>query len=261
MKREWLAFLSAVQFLTRLPVPDPGWEKGRMDRAAKWFPAVGALVGLICGSIYFLCDAFLPLNRFETELAILAGVLVTGALHEDGLADTADGLGGNTDRARTLEIMRDSHIGTYGVIALIFAFVLRFTAYDSVFFGAGAYANETTTLLAVFLASHATSRFMMLGPIAVLDYARGAEDAPIGMVSPIGLAIALTVTCCACVPLVSVHGVGAMVAGFIASGVVTFAFTRLIRNRLGGWTGDTAGAAQVFAEIAFVLGVVLWTWS
>ncbi|MEM0944986.1 MAG: adenosylcobinamide-GDP ribazoletransferase, partial [Pseudomonadota bacterium] len=118
MSRQLLLLATAVQFLTRLPVPAPGWEEDRLARAMRWFGAVGLLVGALTGALWWAASVALP-APVAAGLAIAGGIWLTGALHEDGAADTADALGGHASRERALEIMRDSRIGTYGAAALI----------------------------------------------------------------------------------------------------------------------------------------------
>ena len=113
---------AAVAFLTRLPVGGGALSAGRLSRAALWFPAVGLLVGGVMGGVRALAGTVLEPGP-ATALALLAAMLVTGALHEDGLADAADAIGAHVPRERRLEILRDSRVGTYGALALVFAFV------------------------------------------------------------------------------------------------------------------------------------------
>ena len=113
--REIGHFFVGVMFLTRLPVPR-GLRQvdGRLARSARYFPLIGVLVGLIAGLTFYTASQFLS-PFLAAGLAVMAGVITTGALHEDGLADCADGIWGGATRERALEIMRDSQIGTYGL--------------------------------------------------------------------------------------------------------------------------------------------------
>lgn len=255
MKREGLALGSAIQFLTRLPIPDPGWEEGRLDRAAKWFPLVGALVGVLSGGVAaaLLAVGLAPLIALLAGL--LAAVLLTGALHEDGLADTADGLGGGRDRAHRLAIMKDSSIGTYGAIALIFAFGFRFALY-------GTALADPLLLLALFIAAHCAGRAGMLGIVWSLDYARAEAEAKVppltgdmtlGSAAIAGGTVALSV-----IPLMIFVGTAAILTAIALVFLTTLALRALCRRKLGGWTGDTAGAAQMIGEIMFLIGITAW---
>jgi adenosylcobinamide-GDP ribazoletransferase len=113
---------AAIAFLTRLPVGGGALTARQLSRAALWFPAVGLLVGGVMGGVRALAGTVLDPGP-ATALAVLAAMLVTGALHEDGLADAADAIGAHVPRERRLEILRDSRVGTYGALALVFAYV------------------------------------------------------------------------------------------------------------------------------------------
>ena len=261
MKQGWLAFLSAVQFLTRLPVPDPGWEDGRLDRAAKWFPLVGALVGLICGVVFFVLSSLVVRGLPHLEIAVLFGVLITGALHEDGFADTADGFFGGSSPEKRLIIMRDSRIGTYGAIALVGALVLRISLYSEFFSPLISSASYSTTMAATFIAAHAVSRCLILGHVSSLQYAREGETALLSALSISSAAITIVTTLVVCLPLAIIVSFGAVAMGLLIAAAGTFAFTRMAKSRVGGWTGDTAGATQVISEISFMIGFSAWIWS
>ena len=133
-------FLTAAGFLTRLPVPGwVGWAEDRMLRASRYFATVGALVGLGGGLVWWLAGQIAP-AAVAAGLALAAIVLLTGALHEDGLADCADGLGGGETGAQALEIMRDSRVGSYGALALVLSVGLRWAALASLAPGWGVLA-------------------------------------------------------------------------------------------------------------------------
>jgi len=258
MKNEWLAFLSAIQFLTRLPIPDPGWEEGRLDRAAKWFPLVGALIGLICGLVAVAAFALNLSASVSILIGIMVGVLVTGALHEDGLADTADGLGGGRDRAHRLIIMKDSSIGSYAAIALILAFGFRFLLY----FPDVAMIDGWVIVL-LFIAAHCVGRAGMLGIVWSLNYVRDEEAAKVSPLSAPttlhGVGIAAATVLAALLPLNlyagALTGIG---IGVLMAGLAVVALRTLYLRKLGGWTGDTAGATQIIGEIAFLTGMAAW---
>jgi len=253
MNQEWLAFLSAVQFLTRLPIPDPGWEEGRLDRGAKWFPLVGLIVGLLSGLALLLSLHVWNDPRISVAVTLIAGVFITGALHEDGLADTADGLGGGTDISHRLRIMKDSNIGTYGSLALMLAMLLRFVVLVSL-------CGQISVAVFAVVAAQAVSRAAMLPIIWSLTYARSSDDAKVVPLtaSPtiVGVAAAGLIVLAACAPLITQGW--AVSTGLISTAVACLAMRRLMTQKLGGWTGDTAGATQLVSEIAFLLGVAAW---
>ena len=128
MKGEWAKLVLAAQFLTRLPLrTDRLFSAGRMADAPRYFPLVGLLIGVASAGAYWLAALALP-HLVAVIVAICAGLLLTGAFHEDGLADTFDGIGGGLTRDQSLEIMKDSRLGTYGTAALVGALALKAAA-------------------------------------------------------------------------------------------------------------------------------------
>src|SRR5262245_9403680 len=118
IRRTWYDFLSATQFLTRVPVPSVPYESNSLSRAVKFFPLVGLLVGTGAALLRLLLVPHLP-ELIASLLVLVYLVIITGCFHEDGLADTVDGFGGGWERHRVLAIMRDSRIGSYGAVALV----------------------------------------------------------------------------------------------------------------------------------------------
>jgi adenosylcobinamide-GDP ribazoletransferase len=238
---------AAIVFCTRLPLlratPTPG---GALAKAAWAFPLAGLLVGLIGAIIYvFAHRAGLP-PWLAAALAVAATLLATGCLHEDGLADTADGFGGGKSREQKLDIMRDSRIGTYGVCALAISLLLR----------VGALASLPNAHLVVWalIASHAASRatmpvLMMLLPPARSDGLSFEAGRPpsesVAAAAVIGflvLAIALHIS----------HGLLAL----FFLGVIVALMAWLASRQIAGQTGDVMGALEQVSEIAILLVAV-----
>jgi len=120
--------LTAIQYFTRLPVPRwVGYSERQLNDASRYFPLVGILVGLFTGVVFVLTLRVFP-QPIAVLLAMLSGILLTGGFHEDGLTDTCDGFGGGQDRPQILAIMKDSRVGSYGVLGLVFALLLKFSA-------------------------------------------------------------------------------------------------------------------------------------
>ena len=243
-------FNIAMQFLTRLPI---GGEVEHSDeafaRSARFYPAVGLVVGAIAAAVYGVTCIFIPHN-LAVILGLLAAVLVSGAIHEDGLADTADGLIGGSDRERALEIMRDSSIGAYGLLALIFAFSLKMMAFTEMWFWDAIWA---------FVVAHALSRHAIVEVIGRYDYARASSPKfPRPEVSGEDLTYARLWTLAVLAISVVMLGwwatlIGVALVALSASGLAQFAV-----RKIGGYTGDCLGATQQVAEIAFLVGVVAW---
>lgn len=241
---------AAVALLTRLPVP-PGWFRGTpRGAAAAWaYPLVGILLGLIAGTIALVAQGLGLPSVAVAGLCLGTLILSTGALHEDGLADAVDGLWGGRDRERRLAIMKDSAIGSYGVIALVLSLGLRWVALATLLPLGG--------VLAILIAVAALSRVPMVFVMWSLPNARDT-----GLSSHIGRPGGRTV-------------VLAMVSGFLIAllclgtaaiwislvlALVALGCRSLARARVGGQTGDILGATQQLCEIAALLTLAaLWT--
>jgi adenosylcobinamide-GDP ribazoletransferase len=241
-------FALAWQFLTRLPVPvAPAYSLERMAAAMRYFPAVGAVVGVGGAAVLLAAAAVLPMTP-AVLLAVAAVAAVTGALHEDGLADTFDGIGAG-DRA--LEVMRDSRIGTYGVLALGLVVALKVAALAAMPLRAAA---------AALVAGHAVSRLSMVAVVATSRYARpsGAGAFTAAGVGAGGIVVAVATGLLCLVVLAAVAGAGAALAGAAAAAAGHLLARALSAPRLGGYTGDCLGATQQLGEAAFYLGVAAW---
>lgn len=259
IKREAQAFFSAVEFLTRLPTPGwTGWEDGRLDRATPYFTLVGGLIGAACGLVYAVASLGLsPL--LAALLAIATGIALTGGLHEDGLADFADGVGGGRDTAHTLAIMKDSQVGSYGVLALILVLAMKAVALATLPPAYGA---------AVLVAGHGLSRAYLFATVKTLAYARDEKDAKVAPISR-GMVRGDWVRTVLFALLVSLPVLDialrsdperllAIAIALIAAALATLAVIRLMRSALGGWTGDALGAQQQIVETAFLIGASAW---
>ncbi|AHM04494.1 Cobalamin synthase [Roseibacterium elongatum DSM 19469] len=243
--------LMATQFLTRLPLPwAPDYTPERMGRAMRYFPLVGLGIGAALALVYSLASLVFP-PLVAALITVALGVRLTGALHEDGLADLADGLGGGATRARVLEIMRDSRIGTYGVVTLALVLGLKVAALAHL---DGALAAAT------LVAAHGLSRLAALVLLLRLPYARPEGKAEFTQAGPGpgGLRLALATGALGLVGLGLVAGPWpALTAGLAATAVFLW-LERLLKRRLGGQTGDALGAVQQLTETAILLGVLAW---
>ncbi|MCB1438533.1 MAG: adenosylcobinamide-GDP ribazoletransferase [Nitratireductor sp.] len=236
------SFLQAMGFFTRLPVPATGnSELPRLNDSAIMFTFAGLAIGLVIGLAWFVAAHLLP-PLPAAGVAIAAGMLLTGALHEDGLSDTADGLGGGHGRERALEIMRDSRIGAYGAAALIVSIGLRWTA-----------LAEFTPLQGLFAlaAVHMTSRTAILQALAFSRYARDK-----GLGSTVSDGVSQSTFWIAAAAAVLLSGAITGPAGWIAAAIGLFAARIMLawlERRLGGYTGDGLGAMEQVAEITTLL--------
>lgn len=234
----------AVVFLTRLPVRlDPWHDTTELARATRFFPVVGAAWGLVVALVYVLAGLVLP-PWLAAGLAVGAGLLLTGALHEDALGDVADGFGGGWDTESVLRIMKDPRQGTYGVLAMTLALLLR----------VGALAElGVETAWAVLPAIGALSR---VGMVWMLWRHPSARPDGAGA----GTAKALTgpdVGWCLLLGLAAAIPLGELVLPCVLlAGGAAWWLGRLATRRIGGVTGDVAGASQQLGEVAMLLAVV-----
>lgn len=247
IRRELEYFLGAVRFFTRLPVPAwVGHSAEALNGSARWFPAVGLVVGGIAALVYLAALQLWP-QPVAVLLAMAATLYATGAFHEDGLSDAADGLGGGWDKLRILEIMKDSRVGSYGVVALWLGLTGKFVLLA---------ALDPALVPWALLAGHALSRWCATLLLATMDYVREdllAKAKPLATrLSPGALLVA---TVCAAAPLAGLPWPQAAL-GLLLALLATVWLAAKFRRWLGGYTGDCLGATQQVAEIAFYLGVL-----
>jgi adenosylcobinamide-GDP ribazoletransferase len=236
-------FLVATAVLTRLPVAAPATQEGAVGAASWAFPAVGAGIGLIAAMVLFAVSLFGIGEAPSALLALVAAGLVTGALHEDGLADTADGFGGGQDRAQKLAIMRDSRQGTYGILALILSIGLRAAALVAI-------GSPIDAALAL-IAAHAASRAFLAPAMRFLAPARDdGLGATAGRPGPVAPWVAVTIGA-----FVAIGMLGPLRGGvaFLLSGMAVAAMAAVARRQIGGYTGDVLGAFQQIGEIVMLL--------
>jgi adenosylcobinamide-GDP ribazoletransferase len=209
------------------------------------FPLVGVVVGGIAAAVYALAHLLVPAS-IAAPLALLAAVLVTGGLHEDGLADTADGFGGGADRDAKLAIMRDPRIGAFGAVALILVLALRGTALAAL--------DHPLLVAGALIAAHALARAAMPFAMRILAPARpdglGAEAGRPGAVQT-GIAATLAV-----IVVGLVLPVGAALAAVAGALIGALLMTLAARGQIGGYTGDVLGAIEQVAETAALIGAV-----
>ncbi|WP_375173122.1 adenosylcobinamide-GDP ribazoletransferase [Pseudooceanicola sp.] len=231
--------LTGAGLLTRLPLPDH--RSGGIGAAWCW-PVIGLLVGaLAVGAGGLAIWAGLSAG-VAGVIVLLVQVLLTGGLHEDGLADTADGFWGGWTRERRLEIMRDSRIGSYGVIALILVFLARWTLVVQ----ALAHGHWGVVIAAAVLSRGVLPGVMALVPHARSDGLSKGVGRPDRDVAALAFVLALGLTL--------VLSGSVVVAGLVAIGVAAL-LSRLALARIGGQTGDILGAVQVVAEIAVLMAL------
>lgn len=248
--------LIACSFLSRLPVPPRVFEgfDGRMAGVAHAFPAAGFLIALPGALVFWLALEAGADPLVAALLALAAHSLATGALHEDGLADCADGFGGGKSPGHALEIMRDSRIGSYGTVALILAFALRAATF-------AALARHLPPLAASLMlpAAGALARAFMVAHWQALPSARQQGlAASAGQPDVFAAALALALgTVLAGIPALAFLGLPALFLALLLAATAAFLLTRLAARRINGHTGDTIGAVEQVSEIAVLLAFSL----
>jgi len=272
-------FLLAVQFFTRIPVTGRlaawvGFSPAMLRASAAHFPAIGMLIGGAAAACFALLQSLLPDSSFTplvaASLSTVLTVWLTGGFHEDGLADVADGLGGSYDRARALEIMKDSRVGAFGAMALALALLSKVALLallgtvetlaaeglpePLVTFG-GAY------VCAAIWGGHIVSRTLPLVLVRLLphvgDTATSKSKPLADQIGPGGLAVAFA-WCFGGLALASlVLDAINLIVGCGLAVLALLALLRFFRRRLQGFTGDCLGCAQQVCEIAFYLGLAV----
>ena len=244
-RSELETFLGAIRFFTRLPVPGTlGQDSVALERAMRYFPAVGLIIGALAGLAFAVTSFFWP-KTLAVLAAMAAGIVVTGALHEDGWSDMVDGFGGGWDRDKILTIMRDSCIGSFGSVALTMLLLVRFFALIEI---------DMLLVPVALIAGHAVSRLCTTFVQRSLGYARADGKAkPFSNQLGTGDMVFAVVT--AILPVLLLPPLQ-FIPGIILAASATFWLARLFARRIGGYTGDCLGAVQQFSEVAFYCGLL-----
>ncbi|HEX4971056.1 MAG TPA: adenosylcobinamide-GDP ribazoletransferase [Steroidobacteraceae bacterium] len=238
--------LTAVQYFTRIRVPaSVGHAQEQLAGAVRYLPVVGLIVGASGAATLWLAAHALP-APLPAILATVVTVLMTGALHEDGLADTCDGLGGGATRERALEIMKDPRIGAFGAIALILVLLLKISALS---------VMPVWTAMAALVAAHAFSRFCAVLVSFAGRYVGSAERSRAAPVVQRVKSSDVMIAALFGLPALVLCGREAIVAVVVALVLLGLLF-RWCVQRIGGYTGDTLGAAQQITETGFYVALL-----
>jgi adenosylcobinamide-GDP ribazoletransferase len=247
VQREIVAFMGAVRFFTRIPVSDRiPHTADSLNHSARYFPAIGLLVGTVSAIAFSMTALVLP-TQVAVLIAMVSSIYLTGAFHEDGLSDMSDGLGGGWDKMRILEIMKDSRVGSYGVIAITMALLGKFVLLDSF---------DPHWVPILLITAHAFSRYCAVLIMAGLTYVR--EDR-LSKSKPLATKITRNALWVASafglLPLLLLPANAALM-GVAVGLLATIWLGRKLQKWLGGYTGDCLGATQQLSELAFYLGAL-----
>jgi adenosylcobinamide-GDP ribazoletransferase len=256
MRRQIELFFTALMFYTRIPCPSwIGHSEEKLNKSTVYFPVVGWMVGGAAAAVYWgLQLLFSP--DVALLLSMVAGILLTGAFHEDGFADVCDGFGGGWTKLRILEIMKDSRLGTYGVTGLGLMLALKFLALRSMAPGA---------VVPVLLVAHALSRTTALSFIYTHEYARENEDSkakPIAKkLSTLDFGVGLLLGLLPLLVYAAWLRNGWLLLVLLPLWLVKTYLARYFTRWIGGYTGDCLGATQQVAEVLIYLFFCsrLWT--
>jgi adenosylcobinamide-GDP ribazoletransferase len=245
-RRQRTLALIALGFLTRIPIPRAvAFSAENLNAAARYFPLVGLLVGAFAALIYGVAILLWP-PSLAILLSMGATILLTGAFHEDGWADSCDGFGGGWDRERILAIMKDSRIGIYGALGLGLMLALKFAALQQL---------SGTHILAALLIGHAWSRLLATSYLFDLPYARTTDSKVEAVAAPLSNN-SLRIAVLSALPLIFLISLTQTLWIIAVLLVWRWSFGRYCQRRIGGYTGDCLGAAQQVAELLIYLVLV-----
>ncbi len=262
MQKEWRYFLLAIGFFTRIPVPNfVDFQESELNGSAKYFPLIGIIVGVVGALSFYLSNLLFP-QTIAVLISMASTICLTGAFHEDGLADSIDGFGAGWVREQVLTIMQDSRLGTYGAVALIFFLFAKFQALTLMF---------PVLVSLALIVGHALSRLCAVWVMATASYVKSmGKSKPLatqikntdllvanifGLIPFFALLILLVISYDD-MQLMILDFVWMTLLPVIASWV--WWRTKLLK-RIGGYTGDTLGAVQQITELAFYLGLLAWS--
>jgi adenosylcobinamide-GDP ribazoletransferase len=249
LNQEIKIFFAALTFFTRIPSPlsSDTHDEDLLNRAAKYFPLIGWIVGGICALVLWLAGYLLPVS-ISIVLSIIAGILVTGAFHEDGFADTCDGFGGGWTKERILDIMKDSRIGSYGAIGLVMILLSKYLLLSEILFH---------SLPFIIIAAHSISRLMSTHYIYTHQYVGNqATSKAKPLCSEISTKEMVIATILGFIPLFFL-GSYWYTLSIIPVFISKWWMARYFKKWIGGYTGDCLGAIQQVSEIVFYVSVIV----
>ena len=251
MRYQLELFLTALGFFTRVPVPAwVPWSSERMSHAARYFALVGWVVGA-AGALGYLALASLLPPAVAVILSMALTIRLTGAFHEDGFADSCDGLGGGWDKAQVLAIMKDSRIGSYGAIGLVLMLLAKAAALIEL-----AAASPATAATALFVA-HALSRLAATAVLHALPYARSDDSSKTsGVAQRLSRAELAMAWASGLLPALIFLAPLQTLTALTLAALITLWLARTFLHRLGGHTGDLLGAVQQASELACYVGIL-----
>ncbi|BDD04108.1 adenosylcobinamide-GDP ribazoletransferase [Aureibacter tunicatorum] len=252
IKRELELFLLSLTFFTRLPISvNLEYTDEKLSKSTKYFSLIGILVGGVSALVYWSFSFLFP-KEIAVLVSMVSTVLLTGAFHEDGLADVCDGFGGGWTKERILTIMKDSRIGTFGFVGLFLTMLLKFYSLLMI---------DETVILQAMVFSHAASRFVASTFLHTHEYAR--IDQEIGKAKPIAqhpLSVFDWMLLIVMVAIVAFFFPSILLAfSIVLAFVFKYFFGRFMQKWVGGYTGDCLGATQQISEVLIYMSILaIW---
>ncbi|WP_395045898.1 adenosylcobinamide-GDP ribazoletransferase [Flavobacterium sp.] len=261
MKKEIHIFFTALMFYTRIPCPkNIDHNPDYLNKASRYFPFIGWIVGGISFAVYYFSSIIFS-HDIAIILAIIAGILTTGAFHEDGFADVCDGFGGGWTKEKILIIMKDSAIGAYGAIGLVLLFLLKFHVLKQLCNIQFIIYNLQFTILILFVTAHAISRLAAISIVFTHEYSR---DGASSKSKPIAQSYTWREVWGAfffgLMPLLFLsYFQWQFVLAIIPVIIARFFLARYFQKWIDGYTGDCLGATQQVCEVIFYLSIIgIW---
>ena len=251
LRQELECFFAGLSFYTRIPAPAwVAYKPENLNKSRKYLALIGVLVGCLASLVLAVSSAILP-SSVGILLSMIATVYLTGAFHEDGFADSCDGFGGGWEKAQVLSIMKDSRIGSYGVVGLLLIFGMKFVVLWELF-----QINASVVFIVLILA-HAVSRLMASLLMQHYQYVSHIETSKSHQVASLRLSNKDML-------LSALPILGVLVftlewrycLGVVMALLITFVMGKYFKKRIGGYTGDCLGAVQQVTEVAFYLVVL-----
>ena len=248
LDREWQALWLSVKSFTRLPTPSVPYSATQMQRASSYLPWVGWLVGGLC-ALFFLGVEWVWGTGFAVWVSLALGIWITGAFHEDGFADFCDGMGGGWTKEQVLRIMKDSRLGTFGVLGLLLSFLLK---------GQGLLLLESEQIPLALLLMHTYPRWGALLLQNLSDYVQPDEHSKMRLLAQPHSWVRLLISGVGPLLLAAFLLESVFLIGFLFGSLLLLLWMRrYLRHRLGGYTGDCLGALEQLLEIFVVLWLAL----
>ena len=246
IKKEIQVFLTAVMFFTRIPCPS--WvdhSAEYLNKSSRYFSLIGIIVGGVGGAVFYGFNVVFP-HSVAILLGMLATVWLTGAFHEDGLADMLDGFGGGWTKEQILKIMKDSRIGTFGVVGLTGVLALKFLTLNNL---------PSARIPIILIAGHSMSRFLASTLAVTHDYAR--EDSSKAKPAATRMSnLSLVISAIFGFAPLALFGNIWIITAVVPVLLVHFYLGSFFQKNIGGFTGDCSGATQQLTEVAFYLSIL-----